>query len=198
MPPASSARPGGARPSIAASPGAWTSSPPRSARPSAAPAAASRPPGARSSTSCASAPARTSSRTRCRRRWSRASLACLELLSRTTAHRDRLAANTRWFRRAMTEAGFQIRPGEHPIVPIMLGDARLAHQMAADLLEEGIYVVGFSYPVVPEGAGAHPRPDQRRARAAPSRARGRGVRGGRPRPWRALQLGACRRTRLER
>ena len=80
-----------------------------------------------------------------------ASLACLELLSRTSAHRDRLAANTRWFRRAMSEAGFQIRPGEHPIVPIMLGDPRLAHQMAAELLEAGIYVVGFSYPVVPKG-----------------------------------------------
>jgi glycine C-acetyltransferase len=80
-----------------------------------------------------------------------ASLACLELLSRSAAPRDRLAANTRWFRRAMTEAGFQIRPGEHPIVPILLGDARLAHQMAADLLEAGIYVVGFSYPVVPKG-----------------------------------------------
>jgi glycine C-acetyltransferase len=78
-----------------------------------------------------------------------AGLACLELLSATTAHRDRLEANTRWFRRGMTEAGFAIRPGEHPIVPIMLGDARLAHRMAADLLEEGIYVVGFSYPVVP-------------------------------------------------
>jgi glycine C-acetyltransferase len=80
-----------------------------------------------------------------------ASLACLDLLSRTAGPRDRLAANTRWFRRAMTEAGFQIRPGEHPIVPILLGDARLAHQMAADLLESGIYVVGFSYPVVPKG-----------------------------------------------
>jgi len=80
-----------------------------------------------------------------------ASLACLELLSHTSAHRDRLVANTRWFRRAMTEAGFQIRPGEHPIVPILLGDARLAHRMAADLLEAGIYVVGFSYPVVPKG-----------------------------------------------
>ncbi|HTY79084.1 MAG TPA: glycine C-acetyltransferase [Candidatus Bathyarchaeia archaeon] len=79
-----------------------------------------------------------------------ASLACLELLSGTTAHRDRLAASTLWFRRALTEAGFQIRPGEHPIVPIMLGEARLAHQMAADLLEAGIYVVGFSYPVVPK------------------------------------------------
>jgi glycine C-acetyltransferase len=81
-----------------------------------------------------------------------AALACLEMLSETTAHRDRLAGNTRWFRRAMTEAGFKIRAGEHPIVPIMLGDARLAHQMAADLLREGIYVVGFSYPVVPKDA----------------------------------------------
>jgi glycine C-acetyltransferase len=51
----------------------------------------------------------------------------------------------------MTEAGFAIRPGDHPIVPIMLGDAKLAQQMAADLLERGIYVVGFSYPVVPKG-----------------------------------------------
>ncbi|MBM4439294.1 MAG: glycine C-acetyltransferase [Candidatus Rokubacteria bacterium] len=81
-----------------------------------------------------------------------ASLACLELLERSTARRDRLATNTRWFRDAMTAAGFAIRPGEHPIVPIMLGDAALAQRMAADLLAEGIYVVGFSYPVVPQGA----------------------------------------------
>jgi len=81
-----------------------------------------------------------------------ASLACLELLARSSTRRDVLAANTRWFREAMTAAGFAIRPGVHPIVPIMLGDARLAQQMAADLLEEGIYVVGFSYPVVPKGA----------------------------------------------
>ena len=80
-----------------------------------------------------------------------ASIACLDLLSRTSAHRDRLAANTRWFRRAMTAAGFRIPSGEHPIVPILLGDARLAHQMAADLFAAGIYVVGFSYPVVPKG-----------------------------------------------
>ncbi len=80
-----------------------------------------------------------------------ASLACLEMLSGSSARRDRLEAHTRWFRRAMTEAGFAIRPGEHPIVPIMLGDAHLAHRMAADLLEEGIYVVGFAYPVVPKG-----------------------------------------------
>jgi glycine C-acetyltransferase len=80
-----------------------------------------------------------------------AALACLEMLSGSTERRDRLAANTRWFRRAMTDAGFAIRPGEHPIVPIMLGDAHLAHRMAGDLLEKGIYVVGFSYPVVPQG-----------------------------------------------
>ena len=81
-----------------------------------------------------------------------ASLACLTMLDRSPVRRDRLAANTRWFREAMTAAGFAIRPGVHPIVPIMLGEARLAQQMAADLLAEGIYVVGFSYPVVPKGA----------------------------------------------
>src|SRR5262249_48327070 len=80
-----------------------------------------------------------------------AGLACLELLSASTDLRDRLATNTRWFRKAMTAAGFVIRSGEHPIVPIMLGDARLGPQGAADLLERGIYVVGFSYPVVPQG-----------------------------------------------
>jgi len=79
-----------------------------------------------------------------------AALAGLALLSASAGRRDRLAANTRWFRHAMTEAGFGIRPGDHPIVAIMLGDARLAHRMAADLFDEGIYVVGFSYPVVPK------------------------------------------------
>ena len=81
-----------------------------------------------------------------------AALACLEVLSETSVQRDRLAANTRWFRRAMTAAGFAIRPGDHPIVPIMLGDAKLAQQMAAEILERGVYVVGFSYPVVPKDA----------------------------------------------
>jgi glycine C-acetyltransferase len=103
-----------------------------------------------------------------------ASLACLAMLSATTARRDRLEASTRWFRQAMTEAGFAIRPGVHPIVPIMLGDAHLAHRMAADLLDEGIYVVGFSYPVVPEGqarirvqiSAAHEREHLERAVAA--------------------------------
>ncbi|HLE42765.1 MAG TPA: glycine C-acetyltransferase [Methylomirabilota bacterium] len=80
-----------------------------------------------------------------------AALACLELLAQTSDRRERLEANTRLFREAMTKAGFDIRPGVHPIVPVMLGDARLAQRMATDLLEEGIYVVGFSYPVVPKG-----------------------------------------------
>ncbi len=80
-----------------------------------------------------------------------ASIACLELLSETTELLGKLDANTRWFREAMTGAGFDIAPGEHPIVPIMLGDARLASQMAADMLDEGIYVIGFSFPVVPKG-----------------------------------------------
>jgi glycine C-acetyltransferase len=72
-----------------------------------------------------------------------------ELLSGSTALRDRLHANTRYFREAMTAAGFNIRPGDHPIVPIMLYDAALAKIMASKLLEQGIYVIGFSYPVVP-------------------------------------------------
>ena len=79
------------------------------------------------------------------------SLAVLELLSSTTELRDRLETNTKRFREGMTAAGFEIRAGTHPIVPIMLGDARLAIEMAAKLLDEGIYVIGFSYPVVPKG-----------------------------------------------
>ncbi len=77
--------------------------------------------------------------------------ACLDRLSATTELRDKLERNTAHFRRAMTEAGYEIVPGEHPIVPIMLGDARLAADLAAQLLDEGIYVIGFSYPVVPKG-----------------------------------------------
>jgi glycine C-acetyltransferase len=78
-------------------------------------------------------------------------LAALDLLEGSTALRDRLMENARAFREGMTHAGFQVKPGWHPIVPIMLGDARLAVDVARDLLEEGIYVVGFSYPVVPQG-----------------------------------------------
>jgi glycine C-acetyltransferase len=63
-----------------------------------------------------------------------------------------LQANTRFFRQEMAGLGFDIRPGDHPIVPIMLGDAALAQRMAARLLEKGVYVIGFSYPVVPKGA----------------------------------------------
>ena len=78
-------------------------------------------------------------------------LKVLELVGRSTDLRDRLESNTRFFRKAMTDAGFNIVPGEHPITPIMLGDAVLAGRMAEVLLERGIYVVGFSYPVVPHG-----------------------------------------------
>lgn len=80
-----------------------------------------------------------------------ASIAVLDMLSETTELRDKLAFNTEYFRRKMTEAGFNIKPGEHPIVPIMLFDAVLAQQFAAKLLEEGIYVIGFFFPVVAKG-----------------------------------------------
>ncbi len=80
-----------------------------------------------------------------------ASIAAFRMLGETTELRDRLEKNTRYFREEMTARGFTIKPGIHPIVPIMLGDARLAHDMARDMLAEGIYVVGFSYPVVPKG-----------------------------------------------
>ena len=79
------------------------------------------------------------------------SLKVLDMLEGSTALRDRLEENTLRFRTKMTEAGFDIKPGVHPIVPIMLYEARLAQDMAADLLAEGIYVIGFSYPVVPQG-----------------------------------------------
>ena len=80
-----------------------------------------------------------------------ASLAVLDMLSETTELRDRLEDNTIYFRSRMTEAGFDIKPGTHPITPIMLYEAPLAQQMAAKLLNEGIYVIGFFYPVVPKG-----------------------------------------------
>ncbi|GAB3646679.1 glycine C-acetyltransferase [Echinicola sediminis] len=80
-----------------------------------------------------------------------ASIAVFDLLSSTTELRDKLEANTTYFREKMTEAGFDIKPGVHPIVPIMLYDAALSQQMAEKLLEKGIYVIGFYYPVVPKG-----------------------------------------------
>jgi glycine C-acetyltransferase len=81
----------------------------------------------------------------------KASSAVIDLLSETTELRDKLEANTKRFRKGMTQAGFDIRPGAHPIVPIMLYNAKLARDMARDLYGEGIYVIGFSFPVVPKG-----------------------------------------------
>jgi len=80
-----------------------------------------------------------------------ASLKVLELVSTSDDLRDRLRTNTEYFRKAMTEAGFAILPGEHPIVPVMFGDAAVAARKAELLLAKGVYVVAFSYPVVPMG-----------------------------------------------
>ena len=81
-----------------------------------------------------------------------ASLKVLEMLCESTELRDKLAENTRYFRQRIAGLGLNVIPGEHPIVPIMLGDAALAQKMAQRLLEKGVYVIGFSYPVVPKGA----------------------------------------------
>jgi len=96
-----------------------------------------------------------------------ASLKTLEILSASTALRDKLMENTSYFRAGLTAAGFRIKAGVHPIVPIMLGDAELAQKMAVRLLEKGVYVIGFFYPVVPKGharirvqiSAAHARAD---------------------------------------
>jgi len=80
-----------------------------------------------------------------------ATIKVIDLLSATTERRDKLERNTRYFRTALTEAGFDIKPGVHPIVPIMLYNAKLAQDFARDLYFEGIYVIGFFYPVVPKG-----------------------------------------------
>jgi glycine C-acetyltransferase len=80
-----------------------------------------------------------------------ATIKTLELLESSTELRDKLERNTSYFRSAMSELGLSIIPGEHPIVPIMLGDARLASRMADKLLTMGLYVIGFSFPVVPKG-----------------------------------------------
>jgi len=81
-----------------------------------------------------------------------ASIAALDILVRSTQLRDRLEANTRFFRAGLTDAGLAIKPGIHPIVPVMIGDAALAQRISARLLELGIYAIGFFYPVVPQGA----------------------------------------------
>lgn len=80
-----------------------------------------------------------------------ASVAVLDMLNETTTLRDKLEYNTMYFRKKMTEAGFDIKEGIHPIVPVMLYDAKLAQEFAAKMLDEGIYVIGFYYPVVPQG-----------------------------------------------
>lgn len=80
-----------------------------------------------------------------------ASIAVIDMLSETTALRDKLWENTKYFREKITAAGFDIKPGEHPIVPIMLYEAKLAQEFASRLMDEGIYVIGFFYPVVAKG-----------------------------------------------
>ena len=103
-----------------------------------------------------------------------ASLKVLDMLGASTALRDRLAENTRFFREAMSREGFDLLPGEHPIVPVMLGDAALATRFADAMLAQGVYVVGFSFPVVPQGrarirtqiSAAHSREDLEFAVAA--------------------------------
>ncbi len=103
-----------------------------------------------------------------------AAIKCLEMLSASGELREKLRDNTGFFRAQMTALGFNVRPGTHPIVPVMLGDAALATEMADALLEEGIYVIGFSYPVVPKGqariraqlSAAHERADLDRAVSA--------------------------------
>ncbi|HUG93585.1 MAG TPA: aminotransferase class I/II-fold pyridoxal phosphate-dependent enzyme, partial [Planctomycetaceae bacterium] len=102
------------------------------------------------------------------------SLKVLEMLAGSGELRERLRENTRFFRAEMQSLGFQIVAGEHPITPVMLGDAVLAQNMAAALLDEGVYVIGFSYPVVPQGkarirtqlSAAHSRADMEQALAA--------------------------------
>ena len=96
-----------------------------------------------------------------------AALKTIELLDESQAPRERLESNTKFFREQIARAGFTIKPGSHPIVPIMLGDAKLAQEMAARLLEEGVYAIGFFYPVVPKNqarirtqiSAAHTRDD---------------------------------------
>jgi glycine C-acetyltransferase len=96
-----------------------------------------------------------------------ASITTLDIISRSTALRDKLEANTKYFREGLTKAGLNLRPGSHPIVPVMLGDAALSQKFAARMLEKGVYVIGFFYPVVPQGmarirtqvSAAHSRED---------------------------------------
>jgi glycine C-acetyltransferase len=102
------------------------------------------------------------------------SLKAIDMLQASTEWRDRLMVQTAYFRRELEKMGMQVLPGEHPIVPIMLGDAALANRFASAMLNEGVFVVGFSYPVVPMGkarirtqiSAAHSRDDLDQALAA--------------------------------
>lgn len=103
-----------------------------------------------------------------------AAIKVLDMLSASTELRDRLEENTRYFRKGMQAAGFELNPGEHPIVPVMLGDAMLAQKMSQKLLERGVYAIGFFFPVVPKGkarirtqiSAAHTKDDLDKAIAA--------------------------------
>ena len=79
------------------------------------------------------------------------SIAVIDLLERDNSLAEQLHENANYFRSGMQERGFDLKPGKHPIIPVMLGDAKLATRMADELLKRGIYVIGFSFPVVPEG-----------------------------------------------
>ncbi len=100
---------------------------------------------------CGKGRARICSQTQSRRPLLAAALKALEILSASTELRDKLEENTKYFRAALTERGLTIKPGVHPIVPIMIGDAAKSQKFAARMLEKGVYVIGFFYPVVPHG-----------------------------------------------
>ncbi len=108
------------------------------------------------------------------------SIAALDLIESGDELRRQLAANSDQFRSLMTGAGFTLAGGGHPIIPVMLGDARLATEMSERLLDEGIYVIGFSFPVVPRGSGPDPNPDVGVAHQRRYRHGGRRLRQGRP------------------
>ena len=178
-PSGSSASTAAAPPSTAVSRAGSTSRPARSARRSAGHPAATWPPARRSSTCCASGPVPTSSRTRSRRRSSSGTLQALELLEQSGELRVTLRRNAALFRSLMEAEGFDLLPGEHPIVPVMFGDAALTARIADALQARGVYVTAFSFPVVPRGAArirvqlsaAHTEDEIRRCVAAFAAAR---------------------------
>ena len=128
-----------------------------------------------------------------------ASLKVLELLASDEGAtlRQRVHENGAHFRSAMSALGFTLVPGEHPIIPVMLGDAQLASKMADALLDEGVYVIGFSYPCRAEGPRAHPHADERGAYARTGGSRGRCVRARRPQTRRDLSERSGRPQKLD-